>query len=152
MHKPSRDIMGRVVVHMDSNPKDSDIASIIRKYEERVKSRGISIEIFGIKRGSKNYESELSRLPGRLILLDETGSTMSSEGMAAWLNSANLEGNPTNLAVGPPDGFSDEIKESADQLISLSNMTLTHEMAAALLMEQLYRASEINRGSTYHRN
>ena len=77
---------------------------------------------------------------------------MSSEGMAAWLNSANLEGNPTNLAVGPPDGFSDEIKESADQLISLSNLTLTHEMAAALLMEQLYRASEINRGSTYHRN
>ena len=144
--------MGRVVVHMDSNPKDSDIASIIRKYEERVKSRGISIEIFGIKRGTKNYESELSRLPGRLILLDETGSMMSSEGMAAWLNSANLEGNPTNLAVGPPDGFSDEIKESADQLISLSNLTLTHEMAAALLMEQLYRASEINRGSTYHRN
>ena len=144
--------MGRVVVHMDSNPKDSDIASIIRKYEERVKSRGISIEIFGIKRGTKNYESELSRLPGRLILLDETGSMMSSEEMAAWLNSANLEGNPTNLAVGPPDGFSDEIKESADQLISLSNMTLTHEMAAALLMEQLYRASEINRGSTYHRN
>ena len=144
--------MGRVVVHMDSNPKDSDIASIIRKYEERVKSRGISIEIFGIKRGSKNYESELSRLPGRLILLDETGSTMSCEGMAAWLNSANLEGNPTNLAVGPPDGFSDEIKESADQLISLSNLTLTHEMAAALLMEHLYRASEINRGSTYHRN
>ena len=72
--------------------------------------------------------------------------------MANWLNSAHLSGGQTNLAVGPPDGFSDELKESADQLISLSDLTLTHEMAAALLMEQLYRASEINRGSSYHRN
>ena len=105
--------MGRVVVYLDSNPKESDIASIIRRYEERVKSR---------------------------------------EGFAEWLNSAHLDSNPTNLAVGPPDGFSDELKQSADQLISLSDLTLTHEMAAALLMEQLYRASEIIRGSAYHRN
>ena len=144
--------MGRVVVYLDSNPKDSDIASIIRRYVERVKSRGISIEIFGSKRGTKNYESELSRLSGRLVLLDEAGPSISSEGFADWLNSAHLDSNPTNLAVGPPDGFSDELKESADQLISLSDLTLAHEMAAALLMEQLYRASEIIRGSAYHRN
>lgn len=144
--------MGRVIVHLDANPKDSDISSIIRRYGERVRSRGISIEISGPKRGNKNYESELSRLPGRLVLLDSTGSSISSERFAEWLNSANLDNNPTNLAVGPPDGFSDEFKESADQLISLSDLTLTHEMAAALLMEQLYRASEIIRGSSYHRN
>ena len=144
--------MGRVVVHLDSNPKDSNIESIIRRYLERVKSRGISIEIFGLKRGTKNYESELSRLPGKLVLLDEEGSSVSSEEFAEWLNFAHLDGNPTNLVVGPPDGFSDEFKQSADQLISLSELTLTHEMAAALLMEQLYRASEINRGSAYHRN
>jgi len=144
--------MGRVVVYLDSNPKDSDIASIISRYLQRVKSRGISIEIFGSKRGTKNYESELSRLPGRLVLLDEAGPSISSEGFAEWLNSAHLDSNPTNLAVGPADGFSDELKQSADQLISLSELTLTHEMAAALLMEQLYRASEIIRGSAYHRN
>ena len=119
---------------------------------ERVKSRGISIEIFGSKRGAKNYESELSRLPGKLVLLDEEGSSVSSERFAEWLNFAHLDSNPTNLVVGPPDGFSDEFKQSADQLISLSELTFTHEMAAALLMEQLYRASEINRGSAYHRN
>ena len=144
--------MGRVVVYLDSNPKDSDIASVIRRYLERVESRGISIEIFTSKRGIKNYESELSRLPGRLILLDEAGASISSDGFAQWLNSAYLDSNPTNLAVGPPDGFSDEFKQSADQIISLSDLTLTHEMAAALLMEQLYRASEIIRGSAYHRN
>ena len=91
-------------------------------------------------------------LPGKLVLLDEEGSSVSSERFAEWLNLAHLDSNPTNLVVGPPDGFSDEFKQSADQLISLSELTLTHEMAAALLMEQLYRASEINRGSAYHRN
>ena len=144
--------MGRVIVHLDSNPKDSNIESLIRRYLERVKPRGISIEIFGSKRGAKNYESELSRLTGKLVLLDEEGSSVSSEKFAEWLNFAHLDSNPTNLVVGPPDGFSDEFKQSADQLISLSDLTLTHEMAAALLMEQLYRASEINRGSAYHRN
>tara|TARA_B100000683_G_scaffold132592_1_gene129468 strand:+ start:2625 stop:3059 length:435 start_codon:yes stop_codon:yes gene_type:complete len=143
--------VGRIVVHLDGNPKDSDISSIIRKYTGRVKSRGISIEIFGSKRGNKNYESVLSTLPGRLVLLDEAGSSISSEEFAEWLNFANLDIDPTNLAVGPPDGFSDELKESADQLISLSDLTFTHEMAAALLLEQLYRASEIIRGSAYHR-
>ena len=144
--------MGRVVVHLDDNPKDNDISCIITRYAERIKSRGISIEIFGSKRGNKNYESELSRLPGRLVLLDEAGSSMSSKGFAEWLNYARLDSNPTNLAVGPPNGFTDELKESADQLISLSDLTLTHEIAAVLLMEQLYRASEIIRGSAYHRN
>ena len=77
---------------------------------------------------------------------------MTSEEMANWLKSATIDGNTTNIAVGPHDGFSKELKKSASQIISLSQLTLTHEMAAALLMEQLYRASEINRGSPYHRN
>ena len=77
---------------------------------------------------------------------------MTSEEMAIWLKSVIIDGKTTNVAVGPHSGFSDEIKQSADQIISLSQLTLTHEMAAALLMEQLYRASEINRGSQYHRD
>ena len=142
--------MGRVIVHLDSNPKDGSIASIVREYEERVRSRGISVQ-FSEKRGSNNYESELSNLTGHLVLLDERGISMTSEEMANWLHSAQLDSKTTNIAVGPPDGFSKEIMESSDQMISLSSLTLTHEMAAALLMEQLYRASEINRGSAYHR-
>ena len=77
---------------------------------------------------------------------------MSSEEMANWLKTAILESQTTNLAVGPHAGFSKELKRSAGQTISLSQLTLTHEMAAALLMEQLYRATEINRGSSYHRD
>ena len=143
--------MGRVIVHLDSTPKDRDIAAMISGYQIRVRSRGISVQ-FSETTDSRKYESELSHLSGRLVLLDQEGTKMTSEEIANWLKTAILDGETTNLAVGPHDGFSNELKKRADQTISLSQLTLTHEMAAALLMEQLYRASEINRGSPYHRN
>jgi len=143
--------MGRVIVHLDSMPKDRDIATIVSRYQNRVRPRGISVQ-FSEATDSNKYESELSNLSGRLVLLDQGGNKMSSEEMANWLKTAMLEGQTTNLAVGPHDGFSKELKRSAVQTISLSQLTLTHEMAAALLMEQLYRATEINRGSSYHRD
>ena len=143
--------MGRVIVHLDSTPKDRDIAAMISGYQNRVRSRGISVQ-FSETTDSRRYESELSHLSGRLVLLDQEGTKMNSEEIANWLKTAILDGETTNLAVGPHDGFSNELKKRADQTISLSQLTLTHEMAAALLMEQLYRATEINRGSPYHRN
>jgi len=143
--------MGRVIVHLDRTPKDRSIAAILGGYQNRVRSRGISLQ-FSESTDSSKYESELSNLPGQLVLLDQGGVAMTSEELANWLKSATIDGNTTNIAVGPHDGFSKELKRSASQIISLSQLTLTHEMAAALLMEQLYRASEINRGSPYHRN
>lgn len=142
--------MGRVIVHMDGKPKDGAIAAIISGYQNRVRSRGISVHFSKTTDRSK-YESELSNLSGHLVILDERGVGMTSEEVAKWLKSANIDDKTTNLAVGPPDGFSKELKKSADHIISLSQLTLAHEMAAALLLEQLYRASEINRGSPYHR-
>ena len=143
--------MGRVIVHLDRTPKDRSIAAILGGYQNRVRSRGISVQ-FSESTDSSKYESELSNLSGQLVLLDQEGVAMTSEEMADWLKSAIIDSNTTNIAVGPHDGFSKELKKSASQIISLSQLTLTHEMAAALLMEQLYRASEINRGSPYHRN
>jgi len=143
--------MGRVIVHLDRTPKDRSIAAILSGYQNRVRSRGISVQ-FSESTDSSKYESELSNLSGQLVLLDQEGVAMTSEEMADWLKSAIIDSNTTNIAVGPHDGFSKELKKSASQIISLSQLTLTHEMAAALLMEQLYRASEINRGSAYHRN
>ncbi|MDG1540882.1 MAG: 23S rRNA (pseudouridine(1915)-N(3))-methyltransferase RlmH [Candidatus Thalassarchaeaceae archaeon] len=143
--------MGRVIVHLDKTPKDRSIAAILGGYQNRVRSRGISVQ-YSESTDSSKYESELSNLSGQLVLLDQEGVAMTSEEMANWLKSATIDGNTTNIAVGPHDGFSKELKKSASQIISLSQLTLTHEMAAALLMEQLYRASEINRGSPYHRN
>tara|TARA_Y100000588_G_scaffold308660_1_gene333329 strand:- start:14604 stop:15038 length:435 start_codon:yes stop_codon:yes gene_type:complete len=143
--------MGRVVVHIDCKPKDRSISSIINDYRERLLPRGITLNVHGSNSGSEGYESEISGLSGNLVILDENGTSISSLEMAAWMDSIQLSSETTHLAVGPHRGFSDHVKDHADKIISLSRLTLTHEMSAALLMEQLYRATEINRGTAYHR-
>ena len=53
--------------------------------------------------------------------------------------------------VGGPDGHPKDIKEKANQILSLSKMTFPHEMALLILTEQIYRAISIKKGSKYHR-
>jgi len=125
--------------------------AIVSDYARRLRSRGIGLEIHPDRHGSQRYESELTDHSGSLVLLDESGETKTSLELASWLSSAELDRGQTNLAVGSSEGFSDSLKGRADYLMSLSAMTLSHELAAAVLMEQLFRASEINRGTPYHR-
>ena len=143
--------MGRVLVHLDSMPKDRAFAAILRDYEERLSPVGISVKAHDSTKDPRDYEKEISKLSGKLVLLDEEGKTMTSMQLARWLESTQLGRETTHMAIGPHNGFSEQAKESADSLIALSSLTLTHEFSAALLMEQLYRASEIIRGSPYHR-
>jgi|TARA_B100000214_G_scaffold321675_1_gene257333 rRNA large subunit m3Psi methyltransferase RlmH len=143
--------MGRVLVHLDSMPKDRAFATILRDYEERLSPVGISVKAHDSTKDPRDYEKEISKLSGKLVLLDEEGKTMTSMQLARWLESTQLGRETTHMAIGPHNGFSEQAKESADSLIALSSLTLTHEFSAALLMEQLYRASEIIRGSPYHR-
>ncbi len=143
--------MGRVVVHLDSKPKNRSLLSIVSDFEQRLTPRGVILETHQYSRESNQYEAKLSSLSGTLVIIDENGEHKSSKELATWLESAQLSSKTTHLAIGPPDGFSKHLKKSANSLISLSRLTLTHEMSAALLLEQLYRASEINKGSSYHR-
>ena len=58
--------------------------------------------------------------------------------LARWLESTQLGRETTHMAIGPHNGFSEQAKESADSLIALSSLTLTHEFSVILLMEQLF--------------
>ena len=143
--------MGRIIVHLDSKPKEKSIASLIGNFEDRLRSRGISIQTHGHLKGSEEYESEISGLSGELVILDPRGVLMSSQQFAAWVKSTQLRGETIHIAVGPHEGFSQKLKDSPKSSVSLSKLTMTHEISAAVLLEQLYRATEINRGSRYHR-
>ena len=143
--------MGRVVVHLDSMPKDRSFATILSDYEERLSPVGVSIKVHDSTKAPGDYEKKITKLSGKLVLLDENGKKMTSLQLARWLESTQLGRETTHIAIGPHIGFSERAKESADSLIALSSLTLTHEFSAILLMEQLYRASEIIRGSPYHR-
>lgn len=86
-----------------------------------------------------------------LVLLDGRGKQLSSEEFARWLNDYQ-ERNPSPLlfAVGPADGFSEETRRAASLILSLGKMTLAHELARVVLLEQVYRAFTILKGHPYH--
>jgi 23S rRNA (pseudouridine1915-N3)-methyltransferase len=87
-----------------------------------------------------------------VIVLDRTGRQYSSEGFASMLEklSAETKGRVC-FVIGGPLGLSKEVLNRADQVMSISEMTLTHEMARLILTEQIYRAFTIIKGHRYHK-
>ncbi len=86
-----------------------------------------------------------------LVLMDSRGKQFSSEEFARFLGD-HQERNPLPLvfAVGPADGFSEATRDAAQHTISLGRMTLAHELARVVLLEQIYRAFTILKGHPYH--
>ncbi|WOO41858.1 23S rRNA (pseudouridine(1915)-N(3))-methyltransferase RlmH [Rubellicoccus peritrichatus] len=99
------------------------------------------------KEGERFQESLAKTNKAKVFVLSEEGKTLSSRKLAERFDQ-NL-GAPLCFIIGGPYGLSPEIK-SAGELISLSPMTFTHEMARVILLEQIYRALSINSGSGYH--
>ena len=95
----------------------------------------------------------LERIPDEAvaIVLDEKGKLVSSEGLAEKLQQEMLHGGRDwCLVIGGPFGLDTAVRNRADLLLSLSRMTLTHQMARLLLLEQLYRSGTIIRNEPYH--
>jgi 23S rRNA (pseudouridine1915-N3)-methyltransferase len=86
-----------------------------------------------------------------LVLLDSKGKQLSSEEFSKFLGN-HQDRNPLPLlfAIGAADGFSDQARKSATGVISLGKMTLAHELARVVLLEQLYRGFTILKGHPYH--
>jgi len=143
--------MGRIVVHFHGKVKDKSMATLIQKYSERILPRAIKIETHSEKLSVDDYLKHLQSKQGTLILLDEGGSQYSSEELAELCKKWALQGEDTHLAIGPFDGWPKGVSTQEIARISLSAMTLPHELASVVLLEQLYRATEINRGSGYHK-
>jgi 23S rRNA (pseudouridine1915-N3)-methyltransferase len=96
----------------------------------------------------------LSRSEGCFrLILDERGKRLNSRAFAEEIR--KIEGNPRKacaLLVGGADGLSARVVESADLLWSLSPLTLQHELALVVALEQIYRAHTILTGIPYHRD
>ncbi|MDU5756131.1 MAG: 23S rRNA (pseudouridine(1915)-N(3))-methyltransferase RlmH [Veillonella sp.] len=85
------------------------------------------------------------------VLLDVHGKTMSSEDLAKTVAKLEVDGvSDMAFIVGGAFGVSDELRRSVNYKLSFSPMTFTHQMVRLLLVEQIYRASKINRNEPYH--
>ena len=87
-----------------------------------------------------------------IVMLDESGKKYSSIELAAIFKKWQLSYSNFTFVIGPADGLGPEIKREADQLLSLSHFTFTHDMALVLLLEQIYRSVTINNNHPYHRS
>ena len=86
-----------------------------------------------------------------LVLMDSRGREFSSEQFAKFLGEYQERSPlPLVLAIGGADGFSPEVRAAAQSTISLGKMTLAHELARVVLLEQVYRAFTILKGHPYH--
>ncbi len=135
--------------------KEPAITALTDEYLKRI-SRYVPVE-----GASLRDESALLELCGRseakraakstLVLLDSRGKEFSSEHFAKFLGDYQ-DRNPLPLifAIGGADGFSVPAREAAQHTISLGKMTLAHELARVVLLEQVYRAFTILKGHPYH--
>ncbi|UFS72389.1 23S rRNA (pseudouridine(1915)-N(3))-methyltransferase RlmH [Geomonas sp. RF6] len=95
--------------------------------------------------------SKLIPKGGKLVLLDERGDSLSSPDLASFLERSREQGiGDLVFAIGGAYGFTDSFRSQAYKTVSLSKMTLTHQMARVFLLEQLYRGFTIMNGEPYH--
>lgn len=143
---------------------DKRFEAIIQEYIERIRHYiPFTIEVIPELKNTKGLsQDEQKRREGEqilknlqagdyIVLLDEHGSERTSMDFASWMQKKMAAG-PKRLVfiVGGPYGFSDAIHQKGNEEISLSRMTLSHQMIRMFFVEQIYRAMTILNGEPYH--
>lgn len=142
-----------------------DLAAAVEEYERRA-ARYWKLEIVEVGQGAggrsarppevvaAEAERILAKVPDTLeiVALTRTGSGMSSTELARYLQRHAVRSSPgVAFVIGGAHGLAPEVLERAHRALSLSAMTLPHELARLVLAEQLYRAGTILRGEPYHK-
>lgn len=141
------------------------VADAVAEFERRA-SRYWTLDVIEVKeeRGRKGAAEEqirdaesrrlLERVPkgAEICCLTRDGTFMSSADLARYLENLAVQGKSgVAFLIGGALGLSEDILQQSDRTLSLSAMTLTHELARLMLAEQLYRAGTIMRGEPYHK-
>lgn len=133
--------------------KEPAIAALTEEYLKRITRyatvEGVTVrdetDLLAKFRGSK------SEAKSNLILMDSRGKEFSSEQFARFFGDyQDRHSLPLVFAIGGADGFSDSARSAAHGIVSLGKMTLPHELARIVLLEQVYRAFTILKGHPYH--
>ena len=125
--------------------------SVIELTEERVGDDPSDAEI------SRTVNAESERIMAKLgkgdyvIALCVEGKNISSEELSAKLEDISMRSSTVDLIIGGSWGLSDAVKQRADFRLSMGKMTFPHQLFRVMLLEQLYRAFQISRGTKYHK-
>ncbi len=127
----------------------------IEEYSKRLR-RYVRLEILSLREAGaeKNSHNLLEASRGAYrIVLDERGEALTTRQLAEQTAQWQLDG-PKRIAwmIGGADGHTDEMRETADRVWTLSPLTLQHELALVVLLEQMYRVHTFLKGEPYHRD
>jgi 23S rRNA (pseudouridine1915-N3)-methyltransferase len=146
------------LAQIGSPPRSQDnFEATIREYLKRCS--GVARCTMESFRSEAAFFEWINRQKGRtepiVMLLDGRGKPMTSEALAEWVGTRRNEGAQLVVfAIGPADGWSEEIRAAAKHrggLLSLGPMTLAHQLARLVMAEQIYRACTILTGHPYHK-
>jgi 23S rRNA (pseudouridine1915-N3)-methyltransferase len=142
--------------------KKNDLGAIQAEYEKRLSSF-CDISIIQIKPSSLKDNSSITEVmkqeaysiigkwpDGYTIVLDRSGKEMSTEIFMELVSSHKNQGNNLNFIIGGAYGVDPSVLQKAQLIMSLSSLTMTHEFAKVLTLEQIYRAFTIITGKKYH--
>lgn len=144
---------------------DEELAQAVDRYLGRIRHfYPLEVTEIAPERGRQSREDAaiiraqsarlLAAIPerGHAAVLDERGQLFDSLKFAKWLERLTID-SPygVNFVVGGDVGLAAEVKQRADTLISLSPMTLPHQIARVVLLEQIYRACTLMRNIPYHK-
>lgn len=120
----------------------------LKSVREEKEGGGLTPETLKLKEGERLQ----AQMPPRswVVALDPQGREFTTEEFAAWLGRREELARPLTFLIGGHWGLSDRVLAAADERLALSRLTLTHEMARLILLEQLYRATTIRMGHPYH--
>ncbi len=148
-----------------ASSSEKDFADAIDRYLKRIR-HFYPIEVVEVpaERGRQSQSdlammrSQSSRLlaaipaRGTIVVLDERGQMLDSLKFTRWLERLTIDSpHGIHFVVGGDVGFDDSVRQRADKLLSLSAMTLPHQIARVVLLEQIYRACTLMRNIRYHK-
>lgn len=133
--------------------KESAITALTEEYLKRI-ARYVAVEGVTLRDEEDllaKFRNSAKGDKSTLVLMDSRGKEFSSEQFAKFLGDYQDRNRfPLVLVIGGADGFKAATKAAAQLTISLGKMTLAHELARVVLLEQVYRAFTIMKGHPYH--
>ncbi len=141
--------MLKIKVYSVGKTKENWLQEALQEYERRLKPI-LSLEWILAK--TDEQLKQFLEKESHFIALDPQGKHYTSEEFSLFLGKAfqNYDSRLT-FVIGGAEGISKAVKTQAKGLISLSKMTFTHQITRLVLIEQIYRAFEIQKGSAYHK-
>lgn len=139
----------RIRLLMLGKTRRAELREVIDDYVKRI-SRYAPTEVTEVRDEGAALKKLDADRAATVVLLDAGGKSFSSEAFAKWIGEQRDRGTREVIFLcGDADGFPETLRQRAAQKLSLSAMTFSHELARAMLAEQLYRAFAILSGSPY---